>query len=151
MSKPAIFLAALVASLAAPALASAQECKDIVSRVVKLDGRNDEWVSADLKVKPSDLVVVFVGGQVEVGKVTGKVTAAGDSGTGYGKVEMKIGTGTVVTVGTRYTAVADDSLSGTVKFRVWDTNYRDNSGEYSAVIVVIPDSAIPEPKQVAAD
>lgn len=135
--------------LAASAEPAGGKCNSITTRLVKLDGKNDEWVSADLKLKPGDLVVVFVGGQVVIGRHLGAVDASGSRGDGYGKVEMKVGPGTVLATGTRYTATFQEG--GSVKFRVWDTEYKDNSGAFEVVLIVIPGAAIPEPTLVAAE
>jgi hypothetical protein len=141
------------AMLAIPAATFAQphatKCNSIETRQVKLDAKNDEWVSADLKLKPNDLVIIFVKGEAVVGKRVGSVNAAGSPGDGYGKVEMKVGTGTVIPTGAKYVGGVSDG--GTVKFRVWDTQYQDNSGGFEAFIIVIPPGVIPEPKLVQAD
>jgi hypothetical protein len=155
LSKTLLVLAfaSLVSAAPLPAAAQAQatvgKCNAIETRQVKLDGKNDEWVAADLKVKPEDFVLVFAKGEVVVGKHLGGVNANGSRGDGYGKVEMKIGTGTVIATGTKFVGGIEEG--GTVKFRVWDTDHRDNAGGFDVFVIVIPSSVIPDPTIVAAE
>jgi hypothetical protein len=147
-------MAAVVAFAVGPYTAQAQrKCDAIQSRKLTLDARNDEWVSTGLHVQRGDLVLVFAAGQVTVGAFTGKVDAEGagkKDGPGYGRVEMKVGTGTVVKTGKRWVGTFDED-SASVKLRVWDTDYHDNKGQYAVVVLVIPSGAIPEPTEVKAD
>lgn len=153
MSKLILGVLVATAALAGARVASAQtrsaKCDAIETRRVKLDAKNDEWVSAELKLKPDDLVVLFVKGEAVVGKHLGAVDASGSRGDGYGKVEMKVGTGTVIATGPKY--VGGITEGGTVKFRVWDTQYQDNSGGFEVYVIVIPFGVVPEPRLVQAE
>ena len=83
-----------------------------------------------------------------------KVDAEGTGkkgGAGYGEVEMKVGSGSVVSTGTRWVGAFNEDPPAPVKFRVWDIDYRDNQGEYQLFIMVIPSAVVPDPKKVESD
>lgn len=134
-----LLLSALFLAVTATA-AQAQVCPGIVHEEITVDGRNDEWTSAQVKVNPSDLVIVFAHGKVRVGAWTGEVSPAG-APNGLGRLEMKVGTGTVTAVGERW--VGAFSQAGAVKFKVHDTKYGDNAGTFQVHLVIIPGNAFP--------
>ncbi len=123
-------------------------CAGVVSKTVAVDGRNDEWTATGIKVKAGDLVVLMADGKVKVGNWTGDVGPNG-AADGNGKLTIKVGTGTVISVGQKWFGVFEED-AGPLKLRVQDTNYRDNSGSFKVVIIVIPGGAIPEPEVVEA-
>ncbi len=146
----------VVSLVAASFVARAEEACTcgILHKTVQVSGRNDEWTTADLKIKPGDRVLVVASGQVLVGSFTGRVDADGagaphNNTSALGRLEMKVGTGTVVSVGKRWFGGVNEP--GSVKFRVHDTDYGDNGGAYDVDVIVIPPTAIPEPLKVAAD
>jgi hypothetical protein len=142
---------ALVASLAGVARAADGRTCGIVHKTVAVSGRNDEWTSADIKISPGDRVLVVAAGKVKVGAFIGEVNADGNNPANtnsLGRLDMKVGTGTVIPVGKRWFGGSDEP--GTVKFRVHDTSYTDNGGAFEVDVIVIPPNAIPEPIKVAA-
>jgi hypothetical protein len=145
--KVRLALAALVAAGAAT-VAQAQVCPGIVHEEIAVDGRNDEWTSAQVKVTPGDLVLVFARGKVKVGNFLGAVGPKG-ANSGEGRLEMKVGTGTVTTVGERW--VGAFRQTGSVKFKVYDTNYRDNEGSFHVHLVIIPAGAFPPAIKIEPD
>jgi hypothetical protein len=136
----ALTLAAAIV-LGFASLAEAEVCNGITHEELTVGGRNDEWTSAQAKVEPGDVILVFARGKVKVGAWTGEVTAKGASNSGLGRLEMKVGSGTVVTVGDRWVGAFCES--GTLKFRVYDTRYRDNSGSFKVHLVIIQASVLP--------
>ena len=142
-----VALSALSILAVAPSALAQDACTAITTRKVLLDGRNDEWVSADLKITPNDMVIVFANGEIVCGPNIGKVSAAG-AGT-VCKIQMKVGTGLVVPTGAQFTGRFDPG--GSVKFRVFDTNYTDNAGTFEVTVVVIPWQIVPQPSVVQAE
>lgn len=149
MSKALGVTLAVLLAVPLAASAQAQKCSAIIGRTLTVDSKNDEWVSAKLKVKQGDLVLVFAKGTVKVGEFTGRVDANGDKAESWGRLQIKIGTGEIHTAGTQFMRVMEQD--GSVKFRVWDTKYRDNDGKFEVVVFAIPTVAIPEPEVVEAD
>jgi hypothetical protein len=140
---------AVAAALSAVALsAQAQVCNSITHEQITIDGRNDEWTSAQVKTQPGDVILVFAHGKVKVGAFTGEVTPRG-ANNGLGRLEMKVGTGTVVAVGERWVGAFREQ--GTVKFRVYDTKYSDNSGSFRVHLIIIPATAFPPAVKVETD
>jgi hypothetical protein len=140
-------LAALVLAGAA-ATAQAQACPGIVHEEITVDARNDEWTPAQVKAGTNDLVIVFASGMA---KIDPKKDAHGPNGRGdgFGRLEMKIGTGTVVPVGDRW--VGAFAQTGAIKFRLHDTKFTDNSGEYRVHLIVIPAKAFPPAIKINTD
>lgn len=147
-----VVVAALAVALVGPARAEMGSC-GIVHKALQVSGRNDEWTAADVKIKPGDRVLVVASGKVKVGGFLGAVSADGNgaphNNDGPGRLEMKVGTGTVISVGKRWFGDAEEA--GAVKFRVRDSDYSDNGGAFDVEIIVIPPSAIPQAIKVAAD
>jgi hypothetical protein len=139
--------AAIVVGFAS--FAEAEVCNSITHEELTIEGRNEEWTGAQARVQPGDLILVFVRGKVKVGAWTGEVNPKGASNSGLGRLEMKVGSGTVVAVGDRWAGAFRDP--GTVKFRVYDTRYRDNSGSFQVHLVIIPASALPPAVKVETE
>jgi hypothetical protein len=140
-----------LAALAAAGIATtahAQVCPGIIHEEITVDGRNDEWTSAEVKVNPGDMVLVFARGKVKVGNFLGAVGPTGAK-SGEGRLEMKVGTGNVLTVGERW--VGAFARTGAVKFKVYDTNYRDNEGSFRVHLVIIPAGAFPPAIKIEPD
>jgi hypothetical protein len=143
-----LFVAVLLSALGLSA--EARVCSEILHEEITVDGRNDEWTSAQVKIGPRDLVLVFAEGQVKVGGWTGEVGPGGAPGVeGIGRLEMKVGTGTVVPVGARWVGAFQEG--GTIKFRVHDTKYGDNSGSFSIHLIIVPAGVLPPAVKVQPD
>jgi hypothetical protein len=109
--------------------------------VVSIAGTNDEWTTSGLTVHPGDLIIVRAGGLVKVGQYTGEVDANGSAGNGVGILQIKVGVGAGKPAGKSALHVSE--VTGEVKFRVSDSRYDDNSGEFSVDVLIIPVSALP--------
>jgi len=149
--KRALFAAALLFGLTV--LARAEVCSSITNEVVTVDGRNDEWTGAALKVQPGDVIMVLAGGTVRfTGLVRSEVTPKGALG-GTGRLEMKVGTGTVVPVGDRWVGAFREP--GAVKFRIKGEANNDThaamSGSYTVRLIVVPASTLPPAVKVEAE
>jgi hypothetical protein len=127
---------------------AAAPCSSIAFHTVAVDSRNDEWTSAQIKVQVGDLVIVMAQGEAVIGAWFGKVGPNGHP-NGPGRLEMKIGTGNVATVGEKW--VGEVEVAGAVKFRIHDTDRKDDTGGYGVGIIVIPKGAVPPPKQIEAE
>lgn len=106
---------------------------------------NDEWTQTNIKVSPGDILITSeTGNKIVVGEFLGE-TGANGTPSGIGALYMKIGVGAGFKIGTHGYVLATES--GVVKLRVNDTDYSDNSGNYTVNIIHIPASLIP-PVQV---
>lgn len=149
--------AALVVLASLPAAAAAQsaevaQCKAMSVRTLLVDAKNDEWTSAQLKAQPGDMIIVIAEGEALLGSWLGKVGPAGfadNKANPAGRLEMKIGTGTVVVVGARW--VGEMDAGGALKFRINDTTRGDNAGGYRVTLMAIPRAAIPPTVVVEAE
>src|SRR6266568_164182 len=137
-------LAVIAALSASTAEAQAGVCTAIANKVVKVNARNDEWTSADVKVQPGDLVIVSAKGKVRVGPAKdcdadGLVgpdfsqQMGGTKFTNIGRLQMKVGTGTVALIGKSWFGGVPDP--GHLKFRVYDTKYDDNAGSFEVYVL----------------
>lgn len=150
MRLAATLCAAIVASPVV-VLAAEPAADAIVRKQVTVSGKNDEWTSVDLKVAKGDILLIKAAGQVVVGSWTGAVDANGAPGNGYGMLVMKVGAESGnIQVGKKAYFVADEN-TGSVKVKVYDTKYGDNSGSLTVEVIKIPAGAIPEVQVVAQD
>ena len=130
------------------------EQKKIVQKALKVLGKNDEWASADIHVEAGDLVVVMAEGRVSLGGMFNPTVSPngmrerGEKTSDDGILTMKVGTSTIVNTGARFVYVA--SHAGTLKFRVKDDNYTDNTGQFFVRVLMIPASMIPPVEQVSS-
>ena len=129
--------------------------KKMVQKTLRVLGKNDEWVSADIHVEAGDLVIVIAEGKVSLGGMfnptvgpNGMRERGGKDAGDDGILSMKVGTSTTVDTGARY--VYGATHAGTLKFRVKDSNYADNTGSYFVRVLMIPASMIPSPEQVSS-
>jgi hypothetical protein len=134
------------------AVAGPQACPAIIRRTVTIDGRNDEWTSTGIKLQRDDIVLLTAEGKVKLDGWSNQWDAWGVSGEksksiGLGTLVMKVGTGEVRVAGASMFWRAD--LTGTLKLRIHDKDYRDNSGSFAVELTVIPASALPSPQAVA--
>lgn len=127
-------------------LASATDANTHKSPVLfgelSVSATNDEWTATSVKVKEGELLVIFVreDSRVSVGKFLGTTDANGTR-DGIGALQIKIGSGSASVVGTNRTVITSDS--GYVKFKIFDTNYSDNSGQFEVFVIHLSDSAMP--------
>lgn len=115
---------------------------------LSVSATNDEWTQTSVKVKDGDLLFVMVleDNLITVGKYLGAATANGID-NGIGLLEMKIGTGKSRSVGTKGSLLVMEA--GILKFRIYDTNYQDNSGAFNVLVIHVPVELIPEqPKNI---
>lgn len=132
-------------------LAAAPGANAIVHKQVTVSGKNDEWTSVDLKVAKGDILLIKAEGQVVVGSWTGAVDADGAPGDNYGRLVMKVGSESGnIGVGKKAYYVADES-TGSVKVKVYDTKYGDNSGSFTVTVIKIPAGAVPPAEAVKID
>lgn len=144
LSIGALILASLLSNIAC----AAPQPEKITRYVLTVAGANDEWTSTTVKVAPGDILLVRATGSVTVGAFLGKTSPDG-ADNGIGQLQMKIGATSVQHIGSiRYIVVTE---AGMAKLRVYDTNYQDNSGEYTIELIHIPASLIPEARKVAAE
>ena len=144
-------LFAMILLFGLTALARAEVCSDITHAVLTVDARNDEWASAQIKVKKGDLVLVFAKGSADAHMVNGNnVTPDGMGLTHNGRLQMKLGTGQIASTGSRWVGMAPEP--GGIKFRVEVDRNRENwSGSYKVRVIVVPGSALPPEVKVESD
>ena len=145
-AKPWAAVAVAVLAFATPHTGRAQATPSGEAHQVAIAAGNDEWTSTGIKVAPGDLIVTFATGKVTVGQVVGEVDADGRNNSGnllgYGFIEGKVGSGNPFSVGQRFPFTPDQP--GTLKLRVHDTKYSDNSGSFSVTIIRIPAASLPQ-------
>jgi len=143
-------LLALAAALWGASVATrAEVCSAITNEVVTVDVRNDEWTPAAIKAKPGDLIIVRATGLVKIAHtLLGEVPPRGNPG-GVGRLDMKVGTGTVVPVGDRWVGALHDP--GTIRFRINAERYQDNAGTYRVNVVVVPAGTLPASVKIDAE
>jgi hypothetical protein len=121
-------------------------CSSITNELLAVDVRSNEWTAAKIQAKPGDLIIVRAGGTVRIAHtLLGEVTPRGNPG-GLGRLDMKVGTGTVVPVGDRWVGALRDP--GTLRFRINAERYQDNSGAYRVNVIVVPAGALPAAAKV---
>lgn len=139
-------IVAAVIGFTAPTMSLAQAATPGEAHQVSIAAGNDEWTSTGIKVAPGDLVVTFATGKVTVGQVVGEVDADGRNNSGnllgYGFIEGKVGSGNPFSVGQRFPFSPDQP--GTLKLRVHDTKYSDNSGAFTVTVIRIPVALLPQ-------
>jgi hypothetical protein len=139
-----VLMAALLAAACTGAgYATANSIEDVS---VVVAGTNDEWTPTGLKVEKGDVILVSARGQVVLGPFAGRIDAEGPSRVAgsLGALELKIGVDAPLWVDSHSYIVAPDS--GSIKLRIHDSNYADNSGSFQVLVVRIPPSAIPPAK-----
>jgi hypothetical protein len=138
-----------LALLASSAHSAFAENNQITLGTVTVAAVNDEWTATSIKVAPNDiLLTVEKGGQIVMGTFAGSTGADGLS-NGIGALQLKIGSGAAQTVGAKGFVIVKET--GSVKLKVFDTKYQDNSGEYKVMVLHIPSSLIPTSKDVSTE
>ncbi len=120
----------------------------IEHKTVIVASTNDEWTSTKLRIMEGDIIVIIAAGTVRVGEWTGDVDADGAS-NGDGALYGKIGVGAGFLVGAKNVWVSDNE--GTLKLKIRDGVYSDNSGNFEVRVIRIPPEAIPDSEIVEAD
>lgn len=126
--------------------ARAQTAPVIHHVVVTIAATNDEWTTTGLTIAAGDMVIVRAPGYINIGGMAGEKDASG-VGRGStvagpnGSLEYKVGVGAGKLAGKFNLHVVEES--GELKFRVRDSDYRDNKGQFEVDVVVLPPSAIP--------
>jgi hypothetical protein len=141
-------------SASPPPRPSTKEVRDpaagsgLIQRIARVKASNDDWLRTGVHVQPGEIVVLLASGSVRLSDIKGPVGPEG-SATGAGKLEVKIGSGAPVQFGKQAALTPEDR--GILKLRVVDTKYQDNAGGYDVRIIVIPASAIPEPRPISEE
>jgi hypothetical protein len=125
-----------------PSADAAEACKAIRHEILHVPADRDDWTSAQLTIRPNDVILVHAGGRLSVGGDAGRTTGAKGLADGSGALEMKVGTGTVAPVGTRWFGSFRDY--GTLKFRIAAVRRPQLAGSYEVNLVVIPAEILPE-------
>jgi len=139
---PLMFSFVAAGTDATPAEPAMPTCPGIRHEIVTVRAERDDWTSAQLRVRPNDVILVYAGGRLGVGKEPGRTVSAKGLADGSGALEMKVGTGTVVPAGTRWFGSFRDY--GTLKFRVAASHRDELSGSYTVNLVVIAAESFPE-------
>lgn len=133
-------------------VAFAAEATKLTPRRIIVEAANDEYVEAGTSVADGDILIVRASGSVVTGSWAGATGGpfghtgrCGEGNDKDGALVMKVGTSTTMRVGPELVWVAD--RAGPLKFRVRDTKFTDNSGQYVVTIVHVPKSSI----QVASE
>lgn len=128
--------------------------------VVAVAAANDEWTATNIKVAQGDILLTTENGsKVVVGNFFGSIGADGFPQSRdvniegvkltVGALELKVGNGAAQRIGAKGFVVINET--GKVKLRIYDTDYRDNSGEYQVHIIRIPAGLIPPPVDISAE
>jgi hypothetical protein len=116
---------------------------------ITVSARNDEWTTTDKKISVGDIILTLAtNNKITVGAFLGKAGANGIA-DGVGSLQMKIGTGAAQTIGEKSFVIASET--GKLKLKIYDTDYRDNSGEYKVVIIHIPKEMMPTEQSIKAE
>jgi len=122
--------------------------KKISRYTVVIPATSEEWVSTKLKVLPGDILLIKASGTISVGGFLGKTGPDGTT-SGVGRLKLKIGTEFIESVGSiKYVPV---TIAGIAMLRIDDSNYRDNSGEFSVEVIHIPAKLLPRAMPVRAE
>lgn len=138
-------LRAAVATLAAAGLmpaAQGEACTGIRHELLTVRADRGEWTSAELRIKPNDVILVSAAGKVKLGHDGSRTVGAKGLPDGTGLLEMKVGTGTVVPAGSHWFGSFPDY--GTLKFRVAASHRDEVAGAYQVNLVVIAAESLPE-------
>ena len=104
-------------------------------RLIQVDGRKNDWTDTGLSLGPNDLLVGQAEGKVKIGEWSGQTEP---TATGIGRLDVNID-GNVGPTGKSFVTT---KVRGTVRLRIYDTDYSDNSGAYSVLLLVVPQAAL---------
>ena len=108
-----------------------------------MKSEREQWTSAALNIKPDDVILVYASGKVAIAGQAPRTVSPKGLPDGNGSLEMKVGTATVVPVGTRWFGSFRDF--GPLQFRVAAARRADVSGDFRVNLVVIPAETFPDP------
>ena len=128
--------------------------------VVAVAAVNDEWTATNIRVAQGDILLTTENGnKIVVGNFLGSIGADGLPQSRdvniegvkltVGALELKVGNGAAQRIGSKGFVVINET--GKIKLRIYDTDYRDNSGEYQVHIIRIPAGLIPLPVDASAE
>jgi hypothetical protein len=143
-------VAGLLLTFSATTLPAQPSGSGIRHVLVTVAATNDEWTPSGLTVSAGDMVIVRAPGYIQIGGMSGERDAAGyghngTTATPNGSLEYKVGVSAGKPAGKFDVHVVDDS--GELKFRVRDSDYRDNRGQFEVDVIVLPPSSIPPAPQ----
>jgi hypothetical protein len=119
-----------------------EACSGLHHEIITVKADREDWTSAELRIRPNDVILVYAGGRLVIGGDSSRTVSAKGLPNGSGALEMKVGTGTVVPAGTRWFGSFRDY--GTLKFRIAAPHRADLTGSYKVNLVVIDAEAFPE-------
>jgi hypothetical protein len=135
-------------------LAAQEGSRAIVHKQLSVVATNDDWASTHVKLEPGGLVVVLAEGQVALGGLAAAVDAEGQAtsptfpGLGGGTLVGKVGTGSAFRVGKRGAFEVGKDQAGTLKLRIYDSDYTDNKGTLAVRVIYMPPGTLPEAESV---
>jgi len=122
----------------------------IVWRHLSVDSRNNDWQSSGISMNDNDVIIVTASGTIDLngkGMMVGPDTKfcpqqGGELRIGHGALKMKVGPHYEQYVGKKAVLISDQK-NAEVKFRIWDSEYADNTGNYEVDIMYIPAALLP--------
>lgn len=120
-------------------------------RTAQINARDSDWQSCGFVLNKGDRVAVVASGTIYISN--GKTERHPDSQEqpmeggdwrrpAAGVLELKLGTLVELTGAKTVVEATEDGKE--LKFRVRDSNYKDNSGAYTVQVLLIPNDAIPD-------
>jgi len=131
------------------AAAPAHVCRAIRHEILTVNSEHEQWTSAALSIKPDDVILVYASGKVAIAGPAPRTVSPKGLPDGNGSLEMKVGTATVVPVGSRWFGSFRDF--GPLQFRVSAMHRADVSGGFRVNLVVIPAETFPDPVVLGAE
>lgn len=108
--------------------------------LIQAQGTSPDWIDTGVDIEAGDHVIVKVSGKVWVGGYYGNTGPDGVTSQGFGRLGMRIGN-EVIYPGAQKIFISD--YQGRAKFKVYDTDYSNNSKHYAIELVVISAAAMP--------
>ena len=147
-----VVLACLVSVTLLPAAAQ-QGGTGITYKQVTVVATNDEWTSTRIKVDSTGVAIIIAEGKVSISSTGGSYDANGgrtsENQITTAELIGKIGTGSSFAIGKKFVLASPES--GTLKLKVHDGQYNDNSGAFTVHVIYLPYAALPEAEKVVAD
>lgn len=145
----ALLVTTLATSVQSAAPAPAGACPGLHHEIITVKAERDDWTSAELRIRPNDLILVSAAGRLTIGNDTARTVSAKGLPNGLGALEMKVGKGTVVPAGTHWFGSFPDY--GTLKFRVAADHRGTLAGSYKVNLMVIDAESLPETVTIETD
>lgn len=115
----------------------------LIRRVITVEGTNDEWTSTGVVVEPGDWIGMSASGKVSGTTADGMSFPVRAPNTRRA-LTYKIGTGASVFAGSSTAVMA--TTSGTLKLRVFDTDYAANQGAFVVHLILVRPSLVQRPQ-----